>query len=264
MGQVPGFNARDSVEDAESFRWCLDPDHHDGAEEAPLVGGWATAGVVRVGETVRRPAGARSERVAELLRYLERVGFAGAPRFIGYDKQGRETLTFIEGDVPSDCRSIIWRDDQVAASMRLLRGFHDQTADSELADGAEVVCHNDYGPWNLVWRAELPVAMIDFDNAAPGARLDDLGYAAWKYLNLGLRDVPALEQRRRLSLLAHSYGAQRDAELLAAIRAAQARMRRLIESAALGTRRDQALVLITGEEQWLDDHGPMLASLSRA
>jgi hypothetical protein len=174
----------------------------------PLVGGWATEGVVRVGATVRRPAGSNSRFVAELLLHLEQAGFDGAPRFLGYDERGRETLTFIEGDVPSDCRSIVWTDDQLTASMQLLRSLHDQTAGSEIADGAEVVCHNDYGPWNLVWRAERPVAIIDFDKASPGRRLDDLGYAAWKHLNLGLIDVPVSEQRRRLGLLVGSYGAR--------------------------------------------------------
>lgn len=232
---------------------------NEGTEEVPLVGGWVTERVVRIGATVRRPAGKNSKFVAELLRHLEEAGFNCAPRFLGYDDQGRETLTFIEGNVPSDCRSIIWTDDQIAASMQLLRRLHDQTAGSEIADRAEVVCHNDYGPWNLLWRQERPVAIIDFDNAAPGARLDDLGYAAWKHLNLGLVELPVAEQRRRLSLLATSYGSEPNTELLAAIGAAQERMRRLIESAPHGTEPDYALAQIAREQQWLADHGSMLA-----
>ncbi|HJU37138.1 MAG TPA: aminoglycoside phosphotransferase family protein [Gaiellaceae bacterium] len=233
---------------------------NEGTREVPLAGGWVTEGVVRVGGTVRRPAGPNSRFVAELLTHLQHVGFDAAPSFLGHDEQGRETLGFLEGDVPSDCRSTVWSDRQLTASMRLLRRFHDHTAGSVVAGTREVVCHNDYGPWNLVWRSGLPVAIIDFDNAAPGSRMDDLAYAAWKHLNLGLLELTVAEQRRRLVLLVHSYGGRPDASLLAAMRSAQARMRTSIESAPYGGRRDEALAQITFEQNWLATYGPTLVS----
>jgi len=57
--------------------------------ETPLLGGRKTDGVVRIGDTVRRPVSARSSRVHDLLSYLERENFDGAPRFLGIDEQGR-------------------------------------------------------------------------------------------------------------------------------------------------------------------------------
>jgi aminoglycoside phosphotransferase (APT) family kinase protein len=225
-------------------------------DEVPLGGGWVTAGVVRVGETVRRPAGPNSQLVAALLLHLEAVGFDGAPRFLGYDERGREILQFIEGDVPSDCRSSVWSDEQLAQAARLLRRFHDATEASVLAGDEEVVCHNDFGPWNLVWREGAPVAIVDYDTAAPGRRLDDLGYAAWKFLNLGLLELPPADQRRRLHVLAAAYGTAADAELVASIGAAQRRMRALIESADRNT---DALAQHMREEAWLVQHGAALA-----
>lgn len=138
--------------------------------------------------------GSSAPFVHGLLRHLEEVSFDGAPRLLGIDERDREILTFLEGEVPSDCRATVWDDRQVAAAGGLLRRFHDATAGTELAGTNEVVCHNDYGPWNLVWRESVPVAIIDFDAAAPGRRVDDLGYAIWKHLNLGLIDLAPAEQ----------------------------------------------------------------------
>lgn len=67
--------------------------------EQPLAGGWMTRGLVRIGGTIRRPLHDRSAYVQAVLLHLEAVGFEGAPRFLGVDDEGREILTYIEGDV---------------------------------------------------------------------------------------------------------------------------------------------------------------------
>ena len=100
--------------------------------EKPLIGGWVTAGVVRVVETVRRPIGPSAPFVHALLSHLEEVGFDGSPRLLGIDEQDREVLTYLDGDVPSNCPAIVWDDRQVAAAGGLLRRFHDATVGSEL------------------------------------------------------------------------------------------------------------------------------------
>ncbi len=65
--------------------------------EVPLFGGDLTEGLVRVGETVRRPRIAESDLVEALLLYLQRCGFDGAPRFLGIDDAGRQVLSFVHG-----------------------------------------------------------------------------------------------------------------------------------------------------------------------
>ncbi|MBN8880879.1 MAG: aminoglycoside phosphotransferase family protein, partial [Salana multivorans] len=67
--------------------------------EIPLPGGDVTDGVVRVGDTVRRPIGDHSALVHRVLRHLEDAGFAGAPRLLGVDDRQREILTFVDGEV---------------------------------------------------------------------------------------------------------------------------------------------------------------------
>ena len=138
--------------------------------EERLAGGAQTAGVVRVGDTVRYPAHPRSEFLDGLLRHVERVGFDGAPRALGYDVSGRQVLTFVEGEVfhsPPYGLS----DAQLLSATTLIHNYHDATAASSLRGGQEVVCHGDLGPHNMVFRGDQAVAIIDLDaGVAPGRR----------------------------------------------------------------------------------------------
>jgi aminoglycoside phosphotransferase (APT) family kinase protein len=176
------------------------------SEEVPLAGGWSVDGVVRVGDTVRRPPQLATQLMRDVLAYLEEVGFDASPRWLGRDEQGRDILAFIEGETFSDCRGIVWSDEQLAAGARLLRRYHDAVAGSPLARGDEVVSHGDFGPWNLIWRDGLPQFVIDFDNAHPGDRAEDLAYALRAHLNAGLVDLDAGEQARRAWVYLDAYG----------------------------------------------------------
>ena len=62
-----------------------------------LSGGRLTPGIVRVGNTVRRPAKGNAAFVHDLLLFLEDQDFPFAPRFFGRDEQGRDILSYLEG-----------------------------------------------------------------------------------------------------------------------------------------------------------------------
>jgi RimJ/RimL family protein N-acetyltransferase len=186
-----GWNARD---------WSLT---HD-SWEIPLSGGRTTASVVRVGDTVRRAVTARAAFVHQLLSHLEARGFDGAPRFLGIDSSGRETLSFMFGSVPPELGA--FSGDQIAAAARLLRQLHDATLDSPLRDRHEVVCHGDASPCNCVFVDGTPVAFIDFDAAHPGSRLEDVGYACWLWLDIGNDELSADLQGSRVAAFFRSYG----------------------------------------------------------
>ncbi|HEX2302342.1 MAG TPA: phosphotransferase [Gaiella sp.] len=193
--------------------------------EVPLAGGDVNIGenvVVRVDDTVRRPLSDRAPAVHALLRHFEAVGFEGAPRVLGLDDRGREILSYVDGE-PA-IAPVPPRDDIVRALGVLLRRMHDAQdgfalpADVRWPVGPvavtadSVVCHNDLFWPNVIFRAGLPVALVDWDLAAPAPRLYDVASAAnfwaplwpdWKALEWGL---PTDRRGTRLRLLCDAYG----------------------------------------------------------
>jgi hypothetical protein len=176
--------------------------------EIPLIGGRTTTGVVRIGDTVRRPIKARATFVHELLRHLQTRRFTAAPEFVGVDTAGREILSFIPGFVPPELG--YFSDAQLNAAARLLRQLHDATLDCPLRSPYEIVCHGDPSPCNCVFVDGVPMAFIDFDGAHPGTRLEDIGYAAWLWLDIGNDDLSADVQGQRVAEFFQSYGLSTD------------------------------------------------------
>jgi aminoglycoside phosphotransferase (APT) family kinase protein len=191
--------------------------------EQALVGGMdAGRGVVRIGDTVRRPG--MREPVRALLRHLDAVGFAGAPRHLGTDEQGRDVVSWVDGDVPVPPYPAWALTDEAIVSLgRLVRDYHEAVAPFDAAGltgwsgqwsdpgGGPVVCHNDLFPENAVFRGGVVVALIDFDMAGPGRPLWDLAIAAEEWAPLHapgarLSTPDSLDAVRRLGLLAGAYG----------------------------------------------------------
>jgi len=172
-------------------------------DDQPLSGGGRTA-VSRQGDVVIRETGPWARSVHTLLRHLERVGFSGAPRVIGsgFDGQGREILTFLEGEIINPAP---WTDDAIAELGALIRRLHDATASFVPPDGAiwrpwfgrdvgepNIIGHCDAAPWNIVSRNGRPIGLIDWEVAGPVDRLTELAMVAWNNAQLYDDDVAAL------------------------------------------------------------------------
>jgi Ser/Thr protein kinase RdoA (MazF antagonist) len=116
--------------------------------------------------------------------------------------------------------SWVWSDEVLADAAALLRRIHDASSGFDRSDAIwqlrehqpdEVICHNDFAPYNLVFDAGRLVGVIDFDTASPGPRVWDLAYLAYRLVPLAppddIRD-PSLsseEIARRLDLVLEAY-----------------------------------------------------------
>ncbi|MGI5197615.1 phosphotransferase enzyme family protein [Streptomyces sp. CA-288835] len=201
--------------------------------------------VVRIGDTVRRPVQQWTPTVHALLRHLEKVGFAYAPQPLGIDGEGREVLTYIEGDSGSMGWAKVVDDQDLGNFARLLREYHDACEGFSPPPGAnwstdaggrdagssddEVVCHGDFGPWNVVWRGNQPVGIIDWDFARPAPRLRDVAYAL-EYVAPFRDDAECLrwlhypappDRRLRLEHFCSAYGLDSTAGIVDAVIARQ-------------------------------------------
>src|SRR5690349_15219885 len=109
----------------------------------------STPGVVRVGNTVRRPVKPDAEYVHALLRHFEQRGFSRAPRYLGLDEQGRATLSYIDGFAPPH-NGFRLSEQALHGGGRLLRMVHDLTTNTEFAGGSELACHPGLSQPNFV------------------------------------------------------------------------------------------------------------------
>jgi hypothetical protein len=156
----------------------------------PLPGGTANRGlVIRVGDTVLRPAAPCRPATHALLAHLSAVGFDGAPRVLAVSA-ATEMLTYIDGHaavppLPSDTLT----DAALVSVAELLRRYHLAAASFDPAGyrwprpipaqfRTGLVSHNDVHPANLVFRDGRAVALIDFDLAGPGSAAWDVAAAA--------------------------------------------------------------------------------------
>jgi len=269
----------------------------DKADEAeiPLAGGDVTEGVVRVGDTVRRPVGPHSPLVHALLAHLESAGFEGAPRFLGIDGSGREVLSYIDGGVAGRPRPPWIADETRLASVgRLVRAYDDAAASftpaPDLLPGTaraeiegippapayppELIGHADITPENVVFRGGRAFALIDFDMAHPVTRADEMFSAMmwWAPLFDPCDVDPLLREVNvpaRARILADAYGLSgTDRERVIEVgilwtRRAWYLMKRRAETRGGGWQRmwDEGVgEVIKRREAWLDRHAATLTA----
>ena len=213
------------------------------ADDERLPGG-NTGGATRVGDTVRRNAGPWTPAVHSLLHHLHAKGFGGAPLPLGFDDQGREILTFLEGETVGDTEP--WprwthADESLDDVADWLRAFHEAAADFVPSRDAVwrlggtwspglIVGHNDAAPYNAVWRDGTLAGFFDWDFAAPVTREWDLAFVAFSWVPLHARAVVTAEgftdfasRPARLRRLLARYGWEGDSREFIGLVQARAR-----------------------------------------
>jgi Ser/Thr protein kinase RdoA (MazF antagonist) len=252
----------------------------DVSGEQPLStwgSGSAPSGASRSGEVVLRELGPWTPAVLDLLRHLERVGFAGATRVVGdgYSADGRMAVRFVPGESPHPGA---WADDQVVHVGALLKELHEAAESFTPAvgavwqrtwlhqlgnDGDLVLGHGDAAPWNIVARDGRPEVLVDWEFAGPISRLTELAYAVWLNAQLhdddvaelqGLPDARSRARQAHAILDGYEFPSSRRGDLV----------ERMIELAVHAARAEAVMANVhPGSTEAVDAHGyPVLWALT--
>jgi hypothetical protein len=181
-----------------------------------------------------------------VLRYLEDAGFAGAPRAIGFDDNGREVVTYLPGrtvGVEVPWPAWVYSDAALVQVGHWLRGLHDVTASFRPPDGCVwfagqtwkpglIIGHHDVAPYNAVWTdTDGLVGFVDWDTAGPSSRELDLAFAALSWVPLHPRYVVEPrgftsfgDRARRFQILLDAYRYTGDRAIFGRVIADRARI----------------------------------------
>lgn len=183
--------------------------------------------VARLGKEVLREAGPWTPTIQRLLAHLREEGVTWCPEPRGWTGDGREQVQYLKGKVPSyPLPEWVYDEENLVKAAQWLRQLHDATVDYDDPEArwrrsprkpVEVICHNDFAPYNMVFRDHELVGIIDWDFAGPGPRLWDLAYLAYRMVPLMGPDNPdapntTIDLSARMRALLRGYGS--DASVL--------------------------------------------------
>lgn len=167
-------------------------------KEYTLLTGGDSSDVFSNGKDVHRDLKPQSPIVHRLLNHLASKQCDFSPRFSGI-KNGREVLSFMSGETIDHYprhNSLEEKKTIIRSSAKLLRKYHDAASSFHFKetdtyflryDGSlpkEVMCHNDFAPYNITFEKGQAIGLIDFDTICPAPRAWDIAYALYRFVPL--------------------------------------------------------------------------------
>lgn len=150
---------------------------------------------VKIERIICKRAQVWSNQIHAYLNFLRSVEFKGIPIPLGFDDHGNELLTYVKGKTCDYPLSETVKSEKALISVaKLLRDYHSVSEQyiketSFPIDGwmfparkpVEIICHNDFAPYNICFNQSKAIGLIDFEAAIPGPKIWDVAYALYRF-----------------------------------------------------------------------------------
>jgi hypothetical protein len=173
-------------------------------DEIILTGGRVTKGVIKKGNFVYRPCCNNSNFVHKVLLWLETKGSIISPYFKGISEDGREIITFLDGNSPNNLGD--FTNEQLFKAGKIIKNIHELLSDFPGCKKGQTVCHNDLSPCNFMFNNNMPYAVFDWDSCRIGDPKDDLAYAVKMWCDIGNPVQTVNEVNGKIKQMIQGYG----------------------------------------------------------
>lgn len=193
-------------------------------DKTELAGG-RDGKIFKIGNLVSRPLNPWTATIHAYLNHLHNQAVDFVPKPHSIDQQaGIEQVSLVEGEVCNyPLNEAFSSATALVSAAKLLRKLHDasvgflnQLKGDEVwmlppYEHADVICHADYAPYNVVVKNAHVVGIIDFDTCHPNTRIWDIAYAIYRWAPINRPDADDIfgtpEQHiMRAKIFCEAYG----------------------------------------------------------
>lgn len=156
--------------------------------------------------------------IKRFLKYLEEKSDF-TPYYIRHDTK-EITLSYVKGEtIHTELSQISYEHkiEMIKSSAKLLKKFHHLSEQFERLEEdlfylnyegfleKDVICHNDFAPYNITFNDYKAVGIIDFDTICPAPREWDLAYAMYRFILIDPTLEPSYDELIELFLKYYNY-----------------------------------------------------------